>query len=68
MYLLLSIRFGGWMLRDGTYGTDIAEARRLDESAAFAFAARHYKNGFSEFGLVPIKEDSLDRVREIATS
>lgn len=63
-YILWSGRLQGWYTRGGVYSSTRSEAAVLDHAEAVALCKRHYKNGFSEFGLIPVSVDILEEIAE----
>lgn len=65
-YYLWSTRAQGWLTPGGNYAGAVHEARLFDEAEAFDYCKIHYRNGYSEFGLIPISLSSLARIKEMA--
>lgn len=63
IFYLWSGRMSGWLSPGGTYVSRLSDARRFDEAEAFEYAKLHYNNGYSEYGLLPIREDDLARIK-----
>lgn len=61
-YLLWSGRLMGWYTRGGVYTSTRADAAVLPRSEALILAQRHYKNGMSEFGLIPVPLADLEEI------
>ena len=62
--VLYHTRMQGYVLRNATYGTNLAEARRFSEAEAIAFAKRALP---AEGGsiLLPVNLDTLNSIRPV---
>lgn len=65
-YILWSTRASGWLSSSGHYVSTISDARKFGREEAFDYCRIHYKNGYSEFGLIPISLNDLAFIRELA--
>jgi hypothetical protein len=60
MYLLWSVKAGGWIANSVTATTTIREdARQFSQAEAMRAATKQYRNGLSEFGLLPVRVEDL---------
>lgn len=62
-FYLWSGRMQGWLSPGGTYVSQLSAARSFTESEAFDYCRMHYNNGFSEYGLFPIRVSDLERCK-----
>lgn len=59
-YLIWSTKGGGWLANGITATTTVlADAKMFGRSEALRMARRQYRNGLSEYGLLPIAQDDL---------
>lgn len=65
-YYLWSTRAQGWLSPGGHYVGNLSDARIFGEHEALDYCRIHYKNGYSEFGLVPVSLNLLQHIRELA--
>jgi len=65
-FYLWSTRAQGWLSPGGHFTNQMSDARVFDEAEAFDYCKVHYKNGFSEYGLLPIRLNDLQRIRDLA--
>lgn len=59
-YYLWSTRLSGWFTAGGTYTSDPKQAKIYTHAEAIKQARIHYRNGMSEYGLLPISIEDLD--------
>lgn len=62
-FILWHTRNGGWLTDGATYSSDRSAAKQFPHSEAMRYARAQYRNGFSEFGVIPI---ALSLLAEIA--
>lgn len=62
MYHLFSLRLSSWMFANGTYGSDIKQAKKVDHEEMLALCIRHYQPIDNSFGLIPILIETLEEI------
>lgn len=62
-FVLWSTKLSGWQTRQGTYASNIEDARQLPVEAACAVCKKHYDKHGSEFGLIPVEIDLLEFIK-----
>lgn len=62
-YVLWSGRLTGWLSNGGTYVNLVKDARKFSRTEAMEYCEIHYRNGYAEYGLLPV---SLSDLLEIA--
>lgn len=66
MYILYSIRATGWLTAGGTYTSDRTLAAQFNYDTMLRQCARHYRNGMTEFGLLPVSLTHLNEIVKAA--
>lgn len=62
-HILWSGRMAGWLSPSGNYISVLKDARIFSYEEAIEYCVVHYKNGFAEFGLLPIALEDLDKIK-----
>lgn len=62
LYLLWHTRNGGWLTASATYSSNRSDAKQFPESEAMRYAKAQYRNGMSEFGVIPISLSLLEEI------
>lgn len=62
MYIMWHTRNQGWLTTAATYSSDRTQAKQFPEDAAFALAKMQYGRGLSEFGVIPIPLETIERI------
>lgn len=62
MYYLFSLRLGAWMFSNGTYGSDIRQAKKFDTEEMLAICRAHYDAVDKAFGLIPVRVGTLEEI------
>lgn len=66
-FVLWSTRLSGWQNRQGTYSSNLEDAREYDNLAvACEICAKHYDQHGAEYGLIPVERGLLDYIKAIA--
>ena len=63
MYYLWSVKMNGWMTSSGVGTSNISDATKYTHAEALLMCKRHYKNGLTEFGLIPVSVDDIEEIR-----
>lgn len=62
-FVMWSGRLSGWLSPGGTFVNLVKDARQFSHSEMIEYGKMNYKNGYAEYGLLPV---SLDHLKEIA--
>lgn len=62
MYYLFSTRLSAWMFANGTYGSDIKQAKKFEADEMLALCKRHYEAHDETYGLVPVRVGTLAEI------
>jgi len=62
-YILWSTRSAGWFTSSGQYSSEQKNAQQFTYDKALDMCKVHYRNGLSEFGLIPV---NISMLRAIA--
>jgi len=63
IYFLYSARSSGWMTTSGIYSSEIKDAKEFSQAEALKLCKLHYKNGMSEFGLIPVSFSDIKAIQ-----
>lgn len=63
MFVLWSTKLSGWQNKQGTYSSNIEDARQLSVDAACEACKKHYDKHGSEFGLIPVELGLLEFIK-----
>lgn len=62
-FLMWSGRLGGWLSPGGTFVNLVKDARQFTRAEMIDYGKMNYKNGYAEYGLLPV---SLWNLKEIS--
>lgn len=62
-FVLWSTKLQGWQTRQGTYSSDVEDARVYAAPDACAACAKHYNRHGAEFGLIPVERELLEFIK-----
>lgn len=63
MFILYSLRAGGWLTPSGTYVSSIDKALRVPYDEAIRICRSHFEPLDGSFGVLPVSLDALDKVK-----
>lgn len=62
MYYLFSLRLSSWMFTNGTYGSDIKQAKKFTAEEMLMMCQKHYNSVDQTYGLIPVRVGTLEEI------